>query len=209
VLVDVMPGPWFYRTLSVPPGGGTSLGVTIQSIVNSTGAVTIEMVDPLTRRVPDIHAGLSVAACPTTQLYCDFDLVNVMPGTYQAVVWPGTPRREDAQLSISQVFDQVTTQRDTGFVLSAGQNGRLNFTAQSGESLKLVMTRQTSTYPATDVWFYLLDALGNRLSYGALSYSVNTTTWNLPTITAAGNYSIVFDTQYGTPVSMLAKLLPQ
>jgi large repetitive protein len=209
--VSVVPGPWFYRTITAAANSHTGVGVTIQSLTNPSGTMKIEMVDPQYRRVLDYDSTQPHAQCTTTnQLYCDFDLVNVYsPGVYQAVVWPGTPRREDAALTISQVFDQETTQRNTAFSLAAGQNGRLNFTAQSNEALKLVLTRQTSTYPATDVWFYLLDALGNQIGNGLLSYSGNTVTWNLPALPIAGSYSIVIDTRYGTPVSLQAQLLAQ
>lgn len=213
VLQTVVPGPWFWSTLEAVPGMHPSIGVQIQSLTNPSGTLKIEVVDPLNRRLIDYDAAINppYTSCSTSQNYCDFDFMDVWtPGTHQIVVWPGTPRREDAQLTVTPVTDLEVTGRDVTFsTFMAGQNVRVNFDAQSGEALKLVLTRQSTTNPTTDVWVYAFDPSGNRIGNTTLWNGSNTLTWNLPGPIVTGTYSIVTDTRYGTPFSLRAQLLPQ
>lgn len=214
VLQSVVEGPWFLSTLTALPGTHPSVGVQIYNLTNPSGSLRIEVVDPLYRRLIDFDAAANPphTVCPThNQVYCDFDFMNVAtPGTHQIVVWPGTPRREDAHLAIMQTSDLETTGRDVTFsTLSAGQNGRVNFSAESGEQLKLELTRQPSFSSSVDVWVYLFDPIGNRIGYTSLSSGRNSTIWNLPTLGVGGTYSVVMDTRYGVPMSLRAQILPQ
>jgi YD repeat-containing protein len=214
VLQTVVPGPWFWSTLEAVAGTHPSIGVQIQSLTNPSGTLKIEVVDPLNRRLIDYDAAVNppYTSCTTyNQYYCDFDFMDVWtPGTHQIVVWPGTPRREDAQLTVTPVTDLEVTGRDVTFsTLSAGQNARVNFDAQSGEALKLVLTRQASSNPTTDIWVYAFDPSGNRIGKTTLWNGSSMLTWNLPGPTVTGTYSIVLDTRYGTPFSLRAQMLPQ
>lgn len=211
-LQSVVPGPWFASSQILTAGARTSIGVTVASLVNPSGTMKIEMVDPLNRRLTDYDSTQPDTRCTTySQLYCDFDFFSApMLGTYQVVVWPGTPRREDANISVAWVSDLELAGRDATFSInSAGQNARLNVDVQSGEMLKLVLTRQTTGYPATDIAVYLFDPLGNRIGSTSLWYGSNSMTWNLPSFAISGTYSLVMDSRYGTPATLRAQLIAQ
>ncbi len=210
-LVDVVPGPWYWLPFTAAAGSHPSIGVSIQSISNRYDSMFIEVVDPLSRRLLDYNTTQPYAICSTySQVYCDFDVVEAaVGGVYQAVVWPGTYSREDAQLTITPVFDLEHTGSDESFLLQPGQNGRLNFEAQSGSTVGLTLTRLASVNPSSMVSIYLIDPFGFRIYSGSMSSGVATYSVNMPLLPFSGTYGVVLDPSFGTPASLRAQLTAQ
>lgn len=79
-----------------------------------------------------------------------------------------------------------------------GQNGRLTFTAQAGETLALQVVGQTTVPAAKSVYYQVDKPDGTSLISRSIS---SLDTLNLPTLPASGEYVVFVDPNYGAAVS--------
>lgn len=176
------------------------IGIGISELLVSSGTyATVNVYRP---------NGSSVVSntCYQSNNGCDLNLRAPEVGTYGIVVVPqNTTQMLDYTLTLSNDLRRAMPRETTvAFdVPRRGQNARLTFTAQAGETLGLQIAGQSTLPAARAVSYQVYKPDGTSLSSRSVS---NFDTLNLPTLPASGEYMVFVDPTYGAAVTAQLKL---
>lgn len=176
------------------------LGVGISDLVVSTGSYAwVYVYRP---------NGGTVVSTTCYQSYggCELNVRAPEVGTYGIVVIPQSDTQTlDYKVTISNDLRR-TLPRETPTMLALprrGENGRLSFNAQAGETLGLQISGQSAVPVGSTVYYQVLKPDGTSL----LSRSTtNSDTLNLTTLPVSGLYTLFVDPAYGATIGVQLKL---
>lgn len=169
------------------------LGIGLAELALSTGS-------SISTAVHRGDVSLTTASCTGSRVGCQLNVRATQRGNHTLTLTPGSAQTFQTSITLSDDL-AANLVREVPLELSVprrGQNARLFFTAQAGESLALQVLVQ-QTLPA-----------GYNVNYaiyrpdGTLIKSANTATHNiytLPTLPQSGTYSVFVDGEYGASVA--------
>lgn len=176
------------------------IGIGISDLLVSSGAyATVNIYRP---------NGSSVVSSICYQSYngCDLNLRAPEAGTYGMVVTPQNATQIlDYALTVSNDLHR-TLPRETTIAFDVprrGQNARLTFNAQAGETLGLQIAGQSTLPAARAVSYQVYKPDGTSLTSRGVT---NFDTLNLPTLPASGDYMVFVDPKYGAAVTAQLRL---
>ena len=178
--------------LSFTAATGQNLGLALSDVLTSTAT------GPLTVYINRADGTqLAYQNCYAQYGGCDIDLSNLLGGTYSVVITP--PTDGDHLMSFQAVLSndvEATLQPDVAYSLNVarrGQNGRLSFTANAGQSMTLNVGSQVTT-PASQIVSYTVYKPDGSAFQSLTVASSGALTMALP---ASGTYSVLVDPNYG------------
>ncbi|MFC6839976.1 IPT/TIG domain-containing protein [Xanthomonas theicola] len=171
------------------------IGVGISDLVLSSGSYVLVQVYR-----PDGSSVVS-ATCYQSNQGCDLNLRAPQAGTYGIVVTPlDATQTMKYKVGVSNDL-RMALPRETSFKLDVprrGQNARLSFAAQAGQSLALQIAGQTTLPAGNSVGYAVYKPDGALLAIGSTTHY---TTLNMPTLPASGEYMVFVDPGYGSTVT--------
>jgi len=178
---------------SIETQAGQNLGLGITEIaVNSGNYVNIAIFSPNGTTLYDSDCFV--------QNGCSFPLRNTLAGRYSVVVTPvsaGQTIKFRAMLS-SELLEQLSHDQPLHLAVSRyGQNARLRFQAQAGESLMLLIAAQTTLPVGRDVNYSVLRPDGSV--WRSLTMKVGDAI-NLINVPTSGEYIVQVYSQTGSPL---------
>lgn len=147
--------------------------------------------------------GGSVASsnCSQSQQGCELNVRAPEVGTYGVVVVPqNATQTMSYKIAVSNDM-RMTLPRETPFTLSVprrGQNARLTFAAQAGETLAFQIAGQATVPVEKNVNYQVYKPDGTLLVGG---YASDYNTLNMPNLPASGEYMVFIDPSYGATVN--------
>lgn len=173
-------GQQVYLTFSAAAGQRLGLGISELS-VSSGSWVRIYVYKPDSTSLANWY-------CYAFSGGCGSSLLASVTGIYRVVVTPQTAGQTmQFQATLSSDVTGVL-QRNTSSTISLeriGQNGRLSFSATSGESLALQISNQATTPVGKGVYYRVFRSNGSLLTS---TYTTSAGTLNLPNLPTTGNY---------------------
>lgn len=170
-----------------------ALGLGLEGITLSSGSV-------MNTTVMSRDVSLGSATCYASIGGCHVN-VRARQTPHTVVLAPGgTLQSFSTRVTLSADLTKIL-QRDVPLELVVarnGQNGRLSFDAQAGESLSLQLSGQTTLPAGRSVNYAVYKPDGTLLtSANTLSYLL----LNLPNLPQSGKYAVFVDPDYGATVS--------
>jgi len=145
---------------------------------------------------------------------CRVPLFNLMAGTYSVVVTPsqGGVIHFTAILEPETIGPSLTMNNPVTVNLSAGEEERLTFNANVGDTVALVLSSVSSTSPIGQpvyvaIWRPDVGAITPSNIYTSFS-ATGSTVVNLSNLPASGTYTLAVYTSNGTPASAQLTLIP-
>lgn len=170
------------------------IGISDLQLSNGSSAVTVTLARPN-------GGSAGSVTCYQSQQGCDLNLRAPEAGVYGIVM---TPHEANQTMSYSltvsndlrQVLSRETTQ--TLNIARRGQNGRMTFNAQAGETLALQIAGQSTQPAGRQVVYGVYKPDGTSLiSRSTSSFE----TLNLPSLPVSGEYLVFVDPNYGSTVT--------
>ncbi|MBT2745866.1 IPT/TIG domain-containing protein [Lysobacter sp. ISL-50] len=196
------PGQNVYFSFPAQAGDRLGLGISDLLTPGTTGAATVYVYRPNGTQ-------LTYEYCYAQYNGCDLNLFIADAGTYNVtVVPPGAGERTmafKAILSPDQSIVLAVNAPNTVDLTRRGENARLKFSAQVGQTFAFNVSQQ-STLPANrNVYYTVYKPDGTSLQQG---YTKTGLTQNLRNLPADGEYTIFMDPEYGETAKATAVLLP-
>ncbi|UNP28424.1 pre-peptidase C-terminal domain-containing protein [Lysobacter gummosus] len=196
------PGQNVYFSFPAQAGDRLGLGISDLLTPGTTGAATVYVYRPNGTQ-------LTYEYCYAPYNGCDLNLSIADAGTYNVtVVPPGAGERTmafKAILSPDQSIALAVNAPSTVDLTRRGENARLKFSAQVGQTFAFNVSQQ-STLPANrNVYYTVYKPDGTSLQQG---YTKTGLTQNLRNLPADGEYTIFMDPEYGETAKATAVLLP-
>ncbi|KAB7779206.1 IPT/TIG domain-containing protein [Xanthomonas sp. LMG 12459] len=178
---------------SIDTQAGQNLGLGITDIAVSSGSYfNIAVYSP---NGTTLYSGICYA-----EDGCSLPLRNTLAGRYSVVATPTSASQAikfRAVLS-SELLDQLTRDQPLHLALARyGQNARLRFQAQAGESLMLLVAAQTTLPAGRDVVYRVLRPDGAAWKAATIKVGDAINLINIPT---SGEYAIQVESRTGSPL---------
>ncbi|MGO1002304.1 IPT/TIG domain-containing protein [Lysobacter sp. CA196] len=185
-------------------GQAANLGLGISDLVtpDSGGAVGVYVYRP-------DGSQLTYEYCYADQTGCDVNLANLVAGTYSVMVTPPSTGARTlafkATLSADEVLPLSLDVSSAVTLARRGQNARLTFTAQAGQTLAFNVAGQSTQPAGRDVYYTAYKPDGTVLQQGN---TVAGLTLNLANLPSTGTYQVFMDPGRGETASAQVKLVP-
>ena len=186
--------PYQSKRLLLNVASGDDLGIGVHDLV--TPGTTQSMRTTVFR---SDGSQLAYELCFAANGGCDLNLASLsMPGQYSVVFEPASEGARTFSLKTTLSADQrvalVTDARVPLTLGRRGQNGRLTFAAQAGQTLAFNVSGQVTSPVDHDVYYTVHKPDGSVLQQGSTKVGL---TQNMPRLPVGGNYWIYVDPNYG------------
>ncbi|QQP98388.1 pre-peptidase C-terminal domain-containing protein [Lysobacter enzymogenes] len=195
------PGQNVYFGFSAEQGANLGLGISDLLTPGSTSYATVYVYRP-------DGTQLAYEYCYAQYNGCDLNLPNLPAGNYSAVVIP--PSSGDRTVAFKATLSAdltVALTADTAVPVALdrrGQNARLSFAAQAGQTRAFNVSAQTTAPASRDVYYTVYKPDGTVLQQGNTRAAL---TLNLPNLPATGNYYVFMDPGQGETAAAQIKLV--
>ncbi len=174
---------------------GQQLGIGISDLTASSGSyVSMYVYRPNGSTVGSVNCNLSNQGCDA-----NFSAPEV--GNYSIVVAPqNATQTMSYKVTVSNDL-RVVLPRETTFALGIprrGQNARLAFSAQAGETMALKLSGQATVPAGKSVSYQIYKPDGTSLTSGG---GTSNDVINMTTLPASGEYQVFVDPAYGATVN--------
>lgn len=197
-----IPGQNAYFSFDAVQGANLGLG-----IADLTTPSTEDYARVIVNR-PD-GTQLAYENCYTSNNGCDLNLRNLAAGKYSVVVVPpstGNRTMSFKPLLSADVVAPLTMNVPVSLALNRrGQNGRLTFTAQAGDTIALNVAEQTTQPTGRSVYYALYSPEGVVLQGNSTK---DVLTLNVPNLPVSGEYFFYADPGHGETLAAQVKLVP-
>ncbi|MFK3646897.1 IPT/TIG domain-containing protein [Lysobacter enzymogenes] len=195
------PGQNVYFGFTAEQGANLGLGISDLSTPGTTSSVYVYVYRP-------DGTQLAYEYCYFEYGGCDLNFSNLPAGNYSVVVIPPDSGERTVAFKATLSADlAVALTADTAVPITLdrrGQNARLTFAAQAGQTRAFNVSAQT-TVPATrDVYYTVYKPDGTLLQQGNTRAAL---TLNLPNLPATGNYLVFMDPGQGEAATAQIKLV--
>ncbi|KRB09198.1 hypothetical protein ASD86_25570, partial [Lysobacter sp. Root690] len=195
------PGQNIYFNFTAGQGANLGLGFSDLLTPGTTSAVYVYVYRP-------DGSQLTYEYCYSEYGGCDLNLINLPAGDYSVVVNP--PSGGDRTVAFNATLSAdaiVALPADTAVPVALdrrGQNARLSFAAQAGQTRAFNVSAQTTTPANRDVYYTVYKPDGTMLQQGNTRGAL---TLNLPNLPASGDYVVFMDPSQGETVAAQIKLV--
>ncbi|MEG3791447.1 IPT/TIG domain-containing protein [Lysobacter sp. CCNWLW3] len=185
-------GQQAYFTFSASAGQNLGLGISDYVVAGTTSGYSTVYVYR-----PD-GSQLQTETCYQSNGGCELDLTNLTAGQYSATV--SAPSSGNGTMSFKATLSPEATaslQADVAYALDLprrGQNARLSFAANAGQTVALRIAGQTTTPASRDLYYTVSKPDGSLLQGAAVNANGS---FNLANLPVTGTYSIFVDPYYG------------
>ncbi|QQP98384.1 IPT/TIG domain-containing protein [Lysobacter enzymogenes] len=139
---------------------------------------------------------------------CDVNMPALSPGQYGVVIWPTYDGARTLSLKATVSADrEIAVSADTPATLALprrGQNARLSFAAQAGQTFAFNIADQTTVPAGREVYYTVYKPDGGVLQQASARTGL---TLNLARLPVAGDYSVYVDPYYGESLTAQATLV--